>query len=87
MLDGTSTADKNELLFRHGINFNDLPAWQRRGIGMWWEVYDHPGYDPVRRTEVTAARRRIAVERELPVKDAYRSLIEQIATAPAPTRR
>lgn len=30
-LQGASVADKNELLFRHGINFNDLPAWQRRG--------------------------------------------------------
>ncbi len=79
-LDGTSTADKNELLFRHGINFNELPAWQRRGIGLWWEAYDHPGYDPVRGTEVTAVRRRITVARELPMKDAYRSLIEQLAT-------
>jgi tRNA(His) guanylyltransferase len=81
-LDGTSTADKNELLFRHGINFNDLPAWQRRGIGLWWETYQRPGYDPVRGTEVTAARRRVRVERDLPMKDAYRSLIEQLATDP-----
>lgn len=77
-LDGTTTADKNELLFSHGINFNELPAWQRRGVGMWWEIYDHPDYDPVRRTEVTAERRRIRVERELPMKDAYRGLIEHL---------
>lgn len=25
-LEGVSTTDKNELLFRHGINFNDLPT-------------------------------------------------------------
>jgi tRNA(His) 5'-end guanylyltransferase len=31
-LDGASTADNNELPFRHGINCNDLPAWQRRGV-------------------------------------------------------
>ncbi len=24
---GLSVADKNELLYRHGINFNDLPGW------------------------------------------------------------
>jgi tRNA(His) 5'-end guanylyltransferase len=78
-LDGASTTAKNELLFRHGINFNDLPAWQRRGVGLWWETYQRPGYDPVRDTDVTATRRRLTVERELPMKDAYRNLIEQLA--------
>src|SRR3954447_22661573 len=32
-LKGVSVADRNELLFASGINFNDLPTWQRRGIG------------------------------------------------------
>jgi len=78
-LDGASTADKNELLFQNGINFNDLPAWQRRGIGLWWETYQRPGYDPVRGTEVAATRRRVNADRDLPMKDAYRGLIEQLA--------
>jgi len=29
-------ADKNELLFQNGINFNDLPTWQKRGVGLVW---------------------------------------------------
>jgi tRNA(His) guanylyltransferase len=86
-LDGTSTADKNELLFRHGINFNDVPAWQRRGIGLWWETYDPPGFDPVRGTEVTATRRRVKVDRDLPTKDAYRTLIDQLAATRNAVRR
>jgi len=77
-LERTSTADKNELLFRHGINFNDLPTWQRRGVGLWWETYQRPGYDPVRQIEVSATRRRITVDRELPMKDAYRDLVERL---------
>ena len=68
-------ADKNELLFLHGINFNDVPAWQRRGVGLWQEEYQRDGYDPIRETEVTATRRRVHVERNLPMKDAYRQLI------------
>ena len=33
-LKGMSVAQKNELLFREGgVNFN-LPAWQRRGVGV-----------------------------------------------------
>jgi tRNA(His) guanylyltransferase len=79
-MDGTSTSDKNELLFRHGVNVNDLPAWQRRGIGLWWETYQRSGHDPVRQAEVTATRRRITVERELPMKDAYRELVERLCT-------
>jgi tRNA(His) guanylyltransferase len=83
-LEGTSTSDKNELLFRHGINYNDLPAWQRRGIGLWWETYQRPGHDPVRHIDVMATRRRIAVERELPMKDAYRDLIHRLCDDPSP---
>jgi tRNA(His) guanylyltransferase len=74
-LSRTKTADKNELLFRHGINFNDVPAWQRRGVGLWHEEYQRSGYDPVREIGVTATRRRVHVERNLPMKDAYRELI------------
>lgn len=78
------TAGKNELLFRHGINFDDVPAWQRRGIGLWQEEYQRAGYDPIREIEVTATRRRVHVERELPMKDAYRDLIRALATLSAP---
>jgi tRNA(His) 5'-end guanylyltransferase len=83
-LDRTSTADKNELLFRRGINFNDLPAWQRRGIGLWWETYERPGYDPVRQVEVTASRRRVRVDRELPMKAPYRDLIQRLCVEADP---
>jgi tRNA(His) guanylyltransferase len=80
VLDRSTTSDKNELLFEHGINFNDLAAWQRRGIGLWWEEYQRPGFDPVRKVEVVATRRRVAVERELPMKEAYRGFVERLVT-------
>ena len=35
-LSGLSVAEKNELLFRQGINFNEVPNWQKRGIGVLW---------------------------------------------------
>jgi len=34
-LRGVSVAERNELLFRHGVNFNDVPAWQKRGVGLY----------------------------------------------------
>jgi len=74
-LERTTTTDKTDLLQSHGITFTDLPNWQRAGIGLWWKHHDHPGYDPIRRTEVITARRHIHTERDLPTQQAYRNLI------------
>lgn len=35
MLEGMQVSSKNELLFQRGINYNDLPNWQKRGIGVY----------------------------------------------------
>jgi tRNA(His) 5'-end guanylyltransferase len=72
---GRGTAYMNELLFREGINFSDLPAWQRRGIGLYWETRPKEGYDPVRHQTVTTMRRRINVDLELPLRAAYDDFI------------
>lgn len=77
-LEGTSFADKNELLHGHGVNFNEVPAWQRRGVGLSWETFERPGFDPVRGTEVTATRRRVHVDRDLPMKDEYRDHVRRL---------
>lgn len=78
-LDRTSVAEKNELLYQHGINFNDLPSWQRRGIGLSWETYEKKGFNPVTQQESTVERRRLRVNRELPMKDEYRAMVATIA--------
>jgi tRNA(His) guanylyltransferase len=70
-LKGISVAHKNELLFRHGVNFNDLPLWQKRGIGLYWEEYDRPAENPVTGEQVVACRKRIRRNLELPMKDDY----------------
>jgi tRNA(His) guanylyltransferase len=70
-VEGLSISQKNELLFQNGINFNDLPLWQRRGIGLYWEGYEKPGENPATGEMVNTQRRRIKVETELPMKDAY----------------
>lgn len=71
-----SVAEKNELLFQHGINFNDLPAWQKRDIGVYWENYTKLGRNPRSGETLTATRRRLAVNLELPRGEAYGELIE-----------
>lgn len=77
-LKGRSKSFKNELLFQHGVNFNDLPVWQRRGIGLYWETYEKEGYDPIKHKRVRAVRRRIKVDYELPMKDAYNEFLRGI---------
>ncbi len=77
-LETQSVAFKNELLFQHGINFNELPSWQRRGVGLYWEKFEKEGYNPIQNKTVVAKRRRIKVEEELPMKDAYGEFILKI---------
>ena len=65
VIEGLSVSEKNELLFQHGINFNDLPLWQKRGIGFYWESYEKDGGE----------RRRLKIDMELPMGDAYGEFI------------
>ena len=73
-----SVAQKNELLFRHSINFNDLPLWQKRGSGLYWEEFDKEALNPITGQTVTARRRRIVRNLELPMKEAYGEFIRKI---------
>jgi tRNA(His) 5'-end guanylyltransferase len=70
-----SVAEKNELLFKRGINFNRLPNWQKRGIGVYWEDYEKEGFNPKSGKAMKAIRRRLKVEMELPMKEAYEAFI------------
>lgn len=74
-LKGLSVSDKNELLFAHGINFNDLPNWQKRGVGLYWEEYDKAAENPITAETVTARRRRIQRDLDLPMRDEYSQFI------------
>ena len=69
---------KNELLFQHGINFNDLPLWQRRGVGLCWEQYQKEGFNPLKQEPVLATRRRVKIELELSMKDEYSHFIHKL---------
>ncbi len=77
-LKGVGVAEKNELLFQAGINFNDLPAWQKRGTGFYWEDFQKPSVDPRTQTPVTAMRRRITRDLNLPLGDDYSKFILQL---------
>ena len=62
-------------MFRNGINYNELPEWQRRGIGVYWERYEKLGINPVTGAQVSAERRRLKVDLEVPMKDEYDAFV------------
>ncbi len=74
-LEGLSVAAKNELLFQRGINFNDLPRWQKRGVGVYWANVEKIGFNPLLKQETIVTRRRLQVDIELPMKEAYEQFI------------
>lgn len=73
-----SVAYKNELLFQNGINYNDLPIWQKRGIGIYCTEIEKPGYDPVKNKVVMATRRELVIDYELPLGDEYREFVSNM---------
>jgi tRNA(His) guanylyltransferase len=75
IMSGLSEADKHELLFQHGINFNDLPSWEKKGSGLYWEVYQKAGYNPVTKENTVTNRNRIKRDLELPMKEDYQQFI------------
>jgi tRNA(His) guanylyltransferase len=72
---GLSISAKNELLFQSGINFNDLPAWQRRGTGFAWEQYEKIGTNPLTGEQRAATRTRIGQIDTLAIGAEYRTFI------------
>jgi tRNA(His) 5'-end guanylyltransferase len=75
---GLSVAQKNELLFQQGINFNDLPNWQKRGSGLLWENYDREAIYPITGEKVTARRRRVKWELELLMREEYAEYVAKL---------
>jgi tRNA(His) 5'-end guanylyltransferase len=80
IMKGLSVADKNELLFQRGIIYNHLPNWQKRGSGLYWEEYEKMGFNPQTNETVSAIRRRIKRELDLPMKEEYNQFIEIFLT-------
>lgn len=81
-LERVSAAEKIELLFQHGINFNNLPSWQKRGMGIYWEEYDKPSENPLIGECITARRRRLRRDLGLPMGAAYSDFIRRFISKP-----
>ena len=74
-MEGKSNAEKNELLFSGNINYNQLPSWQKRGLGLYYKTYEKTGYDPIRQENVACARSQIWTDMELELGEKYREWV------------
>lgn len=74
---GKSLEAKHELLFANGINFNDLPNWQKRGVGVYWDTITKQGLNPKTGETTQTTRRAIKIDKELPLGEDYDSLVRR----------
>lgn len=73
-----SVSEKNELLFKNGINYNELPNWQKRGIGLYWEEYEKDGFNPITKDSKVVKRKKITIDYNLKKKEEYSNFISNI---------
>lgn len=66
-MQGMRSSDIHEMLFRHDINLDKVPAWHRRGVMVHRDECVKCGYDPVRGVEVTANRKKVVQNWNLPI--------------------
>ena len=74
-LEGRSVSDKKELLSQMSVNYDELPEWQKRGIGIYFGDVVKEGYNPITNIRVLTKRRELIVNYELPTGEDYRRFV------------
>ena len=73
---GMGNAAKHELLFaKAGINFNDLPNWQKRGFAVYFESYEKKGVNPKTGETVVSYKDRIRTDWDIPAKQEFEAFL------------
>jgi len=75
---GISIADKNESLFSYGVNYNDIPSWQKRGVGLFHKTVEKEKLNPRTNEMEKYHRTEIFVDYELPLGEQYDKLLKDL---------
>ena len=67
ILENKKSNQLHDILFERNINPAELPAWQRRGIGLYKKEVIIEGYNPIRDEKVRSSRRKIFIDDDLPI--------------------
>jgi len=76
---GQPRSGQNEILFRLGINFNDVPDWTKRGSMVVSTSYFKDGFNPLTKQAVKVQRKELRIYHEIPTRSQYNNLITAIA--------
>ncbi|RME04363.1 MAG: hypothetical protein D6805_03320 [Planctomycetota bacterium] len=67
---------KEKLLKNAGIELCKLPFWQRAGSAIFWQPYEHEGYNPKLDKKIKTWRKRLYVDTGFPIrKSEYRQYL------------
>jgi len=55
-LRGMKFEDIHEMMWQRGINLNETPGWQRKGVFIYRKMALKEGFDPVKKKKVRARR-------------------------------
>ncbi len=69
ILDKKKSNELHEILFKKGLNLNEVPTWHKRGIGLYKKIIPIKGYNPVNNENVTSNRLKIYTDLKLPLFD------------------
>ena len=78
VIDGKSIEYKKTLLLKNGVDYNKVPLWQKRGLGLYWDTIIKEGYNPITKQIEKAERRALRVNEELPTGSEYSKLIHKL---------
>ena len=75
---GMTNTEKKDLLLSFAIDYNTLPLWQRKGVGMYYREEEMEGFNPKTNEKTTYTRHTLYLEEELPIGEQYSELIKSI---------
>lgn len=67
MLHKKNSRQLHDLLFHEDIKLTEIPAWQRRGVGIYKKEFTVPGFNPMLKEKTVTHRRKTYVDWELPL--------------------
>jgi tRNA(His) 5'-end guanylyltransferase len=79
-ISGQEKQYKIELLAGFGIVYDELPAWQKRGVGMCYQRVQKTGFNPLSQMHTVTERKELVTELNLPEGREYDRFLSQFLT-------
>jgi tRNA(His) 5'-end guanylyltransferase len=81
LLDNTSSSERESLLAERGIRFSEVPAWQRKGVGLFFDREERQALNSKTGEVGTKLRRVLRIDKDLLERDAYALFLGELIAA------